>query len=39
VVIVQALGDFYFPQLGIFAMGRVYVDTSPAAAWAGRNKA
>lgn len=30
------LGDFYFPQRGIFAMGRVYVDTSPATAWAGR---
>jgi hypothetical protein len=29
------LGDFYFPQRGVFAMGRVYVDTSPAAAWAG----
>jgi hypothetical protein len=24
------LGDFYFPQRGIFAMGRVYVDTSVA---------
>ncbi|MBV9515023.1 MAG: hypothetical protein JO280_13440 [Mycobacteriaceae bacterium] len=30
------LGDFYFPQRGIFAMGRVYVNTSTAAAWAGR---
>jgi hypothetical protein len=30
------LGDFYLPQRGIFALGRVYVDTSRAAAWAGR---